>query len=96
MAYRHMPDFIVPPSHLRCEAMTKQIIDTYQVWRQHPHRCIRRAMQGRDGRSVCALHSRMDLVNYWNGEPDPFPHKPFWKWRPRQLLKMIEREGVIA
>ena len=92
MAFQHMPDFIVPPSNLRCEAMVKPVRDTYQVWRHEAHRCIKKAMQGRDGRSVCALHSRIEKITYWNGEPDPFQHKRFWKWRPRELMEVIARE----
>lgn len=92
MAFRDMPDFIVPPSHLRCEAMTKPVKNTYQDWLRKPHRCIHRSVQGRDGRTVCGLHSRVTNVTYWDGEPDAFRHKPFWKWRPQQVLKAIEDE----
>lgn len=81
MANRHSPDCIVPPSHLRCEAMTKPIKDTYQVWRQESHRCVRTAKQSRAGRGVCSLHSRMPEVNYCDLEqPDAFQHKRFWRW----------------
>jgi hypothetical protein len=74
MAYRHRPDMIVPASEFRCEAMTKPT-PTFQEWRRNAHRCVRRAVQGRDGRSVCALHSRVDRIEYWNGEPDTFIKK---------------------
>lgn len=74
MSYPTHPDCIVPASEFRCEAMTKPT-DTYQNWRRDAHRCVRRATQGRAGRSVCALHSRVDIVTYWNGEPDSFPKK---------------------
>jgi hypothetical protein len=74
MAYRDMPDLAIPPDDQRCEAMTKGARDTYQVWRQAPHRCVRRAVQGRDGRSVCACHASVKRVTYWTGEPDRFPH----------------------
>lgn len=74
MAYRECPDLMLPPSDIRCEAMTKPLgkTETYQLWRRESHRCVRRAVQGRSGRSVCALHGKMDQVNYWNGEPDSF------------------------
>ena len=93
MAFQHMPDFIVPPSHLRCEAMAKPVRDTYQVWRHTAHRCIRKAMQGRDGRSVCAIHSRVDKVTYWNGETDNFPHKKFWRWIPSRIMEAIANDA---
>jgi hypothetical protein len=67
-----MPDLAVPPSDLRCEAMTKPA-ETYQEWRRNPHRCVRRAVQGRAGHSVCSLHAVIKSVEYWNGEPDSFP-----------------------
>lgn len=73
MAYKDMPDCYLPVSALRCEAMTKACVDnTWQIWRREPHRCVRRAVQGRAGRSVCALHARMKDVTFWNGEPDAF------------------------
>ncbi len=79
MAYREMPDLIVPPSDRRCEAMTKPT-NGYQTWRNQSHRCVRKATQGREGHIVCSLHSCMKKVKWWNGEPDNFPHKRFWKW----------------
>lgn len=93
MAFQHMPDMVVPPSHLRCEAMSKPVKDTYQVWRQTAHRCIRKAMQGRDGRSVCALHSRVEKPVYWHGEPDTFVHKQFWRWNPKRVAEAIAADG---
>lgn len=73
MAYRNYPDMSVPASDLRCEAMTKACKDnTYQVWRREPHRCVRRAVQGRAGHSVCALHGRIEDLTYWDGTPDTF------------------------
>lgn len=89
MAHKDMPDMIVPPSHLRCEGMTKPVVDTYQVWRRSPHRCIRRAVQSRAGHGVCALHARMRKVKYWDGEPDEFRHKKFWRW-PRELRELSQ------
>lgn len=71
MAYKDHPDCTVPPSELRCEAMTKPV-STYQVWRQQPHRCIRTATQSRAGKSVCAIHARVKHVSYWQGEADTF------------------------
>lgn len=88
MSFQHMPDCIVPPSHERCEAMTKPT-GTYQDWRREPHRCVRRAKQGRAGRSVCSLHARVDHVDYWSGEADAFLHRRFWKW-PRQLRELAQ------
>lgn len=74
MAFKHMPDLAVPASEFRCEAMTKACKDnTFQVWRREPHRCVRRAKQGRAGRIVCALHGKMPDIKYWDGEPDTFP-----------------------
>jgi hypothetical protein len=87
MAFRDMPDMIVPPSHLRCEAMTKPALDTYQVWRKQPHRCVRRATQSRAGHAVCSCHAAMKKVTYWDGQPDNFRHKRFWKW-PRELREL--------
>jgi hypothetical protein len=77
MAYRTHPDLTVPASEFRCEAMTKPLGNAagYQVWRRDAHRCVRRAVQARAGRSVCALHNRVDDVKYWNGEADSFPKK---------------------
>lgn len=72
MSFRNMPDPKVPPSELRCEAMTKPVVTTYQIWRRASHRCIRKAVQSRAGHSVCALHSRLVDINYWDGEPDQF------------------------
>lgn len=80
MSFSDMPDCIVPPSHLRCEAMTKPT-QTYQDWRRESHRCVRTAKQGRAGRSVCSLHARVETVEYWDGvSPDNFRHRRFWKW----------------
>ncbi len=87
MSYRDMPDCKVPPSHLRCEALTRPG-QGWQDWQRLPHRCVRKAVQGRDGRSVCALHARVREVIYWQGEPDNFRHKAFWRW-PRSLQKML-------
>lgn len=87
MAYRDMPDLVVPPSHLRCEAMTKPVKNTYQVWMREPHRCVRYAIQSRGGHCVCGQHARAENVTYWDGEPDGFPHKRFWKW-PRKLAEL--------
>lgn len=87
MAFRHMPDCIVPPDHLRCEAMTKPQQDTYQTWRRESHRCVRRAKQSRAGHSVCSLHASLPAVTYWTGEPDNFPHRRFWKW-PTWMIKI--------
>ena len=78
-----MPDCVVPPPEIRCEAMTKAQ-STYQEWRREPHRCVRKATRSRAGRSVCALHDRLELVEWWNGQPDNFRHRRFWKW-PREL-----------
>ena len=73
MAFRDMPDCRVPVSALRCEAMTKPCLDnTWQTWRRDAHRCVRRSVQGRAGRSVCALHADMKEVKFWDGEPDSF------------------------
>lgn len=80
MAYRDMPDMVVPAPHLRCEAMTKPVSDTYQDWRRKSHRCVRKAVQSRAGHCVCGVHGSMRKAKYWNGEPDEFRHKPFWKW----------------
>ncbi len=92
MAYRDIPDCAVPPSHLRCEAMTKRT-QTFQDWRREPHRCIRAATQSRAGRSVCSGHARMERIKYWNGEPDSFSHKPFWRWhgRVRDVIEQAAR-----
>ena len=87
MAYRDKPDCVVPPSHLRCEAMTKPVKNTYQVWLREPHRCVRHAVQCRGVHSVCGQHARAEKVTYWDGEPDAFPHKRFWKW-PRKLAEV--------
>ena len=89
MAYVDCPDCAVPQDNLRCEAMTKPLraSETYQEWRRDPHRCIRRAVQGRSGRSVCALHARMNEVVYWNGEPDKFT------WNIRHQRKLEQREN---
>ena len=97
MAYRDMPDCIVPPSHERCEAMTKPLVpsETYQVWRREPHRCVRRAKQGRDGRSVCSLHARVEKVSYCTQDADAFRHKKFWKW-PRKLAELATVERLEA
>lgn len=86
MSFRDMPDCIVPPNHERCEAMTKPT-DTYQDWRREPHRCVRRAKLGRAGHAVCSLHANVDQVTYWNGEPDNFRHRRFWKW-PTKLAEL--------
>jgi hypothetical protein len=77
MAYRTHPDMIVPASEFRCEAMTKplRVSECYQEWRRQSHRCVRRAVQGRDGRSVCAIHAYTKTIGYWNGEADSFPKK---------------------
>jgi hypothetical protein len=76
MAYKDMPDCYLPVSALRCEVMTKACMDnTWQIWRRESHRCVRRAVQGRAGRSVCALHAGMKEVMFWNGEPDAFRAK---------------------
>ena len=81
---------VVPPSHLRCEAMTKPCPDTYQDWRKHSHRCVRRATQSLAGHIVCSLHAGMPKVEYWDGEsPDNFRYKRFWKW-PRKLRELSE------
>ncbi len=104
MAYRDMPDMVIPPPHLRCEAMTKPVRDTYQVWRKKSHRCVRSAVQSRAGHDVCAIHGRMKKVKYWNGEADEFRHKKFWKW-PREwrelgeaIMARMEREksGILG
>jgi hypothetical protein len=89
MAYRNCPDCAVPQDELRCEAMTKALrpSETYQIWRRESHRCVRRAVQGRAGRSVCALHARLADVTYHNGEPDRFP------WSVRHQRKMMRREA---
>lgn len=89
MAFRHMPDCIVPPNHLRCEAMTKPT-PTFQDWRRESHRCVRKATQSRDGHSVCALHGKMPDVKYWNGEPDNFKHKPFW--RAARIARYLKKQ----
>ena len=86
MSFRDMPDCVVPPSHERCEAMTKAT-RTYQDWRRESHRCVRRAKQGRDGHAVCALHAYIEHVAYWNGEPDNFRYRRFWKW-PTKLADL--------
>lgn len=79
MAYRDMPDLIVPAPEQRCEAMTQAQV-TYQEWRRKSHRCVRRATQGRDGRSVCRLHANLKKpLTYTSGEPDEFKHKRFWR-----------------
>ena len=93
MAYRDMPDLVVPPSHLRCEAMTKPVKNTYQTWLRESHRCVRRSTQSRAGRTVCSLHARIPEVKYWEGEPDTFRHKRFWRW-PRKLSELAE--AIIA
>jgi hypothetical protein len=72
MAYRDTPDMAMPPDDQRCEALTRPVPNTFQVWRRSPHRCVRRAVQGRDGRAVCACHARMRDPTYWGGEPDQF------------------------
>lgn len=78
MSFRNMPDCYVPVSELRCEAMTQALGKAagWQDWRRESHRCVRKAVQGRDGRSVCAIHARVDTVEYWSGQADRFPH-PF-------------------
>lgn len=63
MAYRDRPDSSVAPDDQRCEALTKPQT-TWQDWRRTPHRCIRPANQGRDGRMVCATHARVKKVTY--------------------------------
>lgn len=95
MAYRDMPDWIVPPSHLRCEAMTKSTV-TFQDWRRESHRCIKRATQSRAGKSVCNLHGSMKNVKYWNGEEDKFPHKKFWKWhgRVKDIIQQAAKDNI--
>jgi hypothetical protein len=87
MAYRDMPDCKVPPNDQRCEAMTKPT-QTYQDWRRTSHRCVRRAVQGRDGHGVCSLHARLREVTYCSEAPDTFRHKPFWKW-PYKLQRFL-------
>ncbi len=75
-----MPDCKVPPSDLRCEAITKPV-DTFQDWRRNSHRCVRAAKQSRDGKSVCNQHAVIKKLKYCDpNEPDNFRHKPFWKW----------------
>jgi hypothetical protein len=95
MAFRDMPDSIVPPSHLRCEAMTKPVPDTFQVWRRESHRCIRKATQSRAGHGVCALHASMPDINYWAGEVDNFRHRKFWRWPTKlaELGRAVTRTG---
>jgi hypothetical protein len=93
MAFRDVPDMIVPPSHLRCEAMTKPCRDTYQVWRKESHRCVRRATQSRAGHSVCWCHAAKKKVRYWDGAPDKFWYKRFWKW-PHELSDLAK--AVVA
>lgn len=67
MAYRDRPEFCAPDDQ-RCEALTKPVKDTYQVWRREPHQCVRRAVQSRAGRVVCHLHARMENVKFINNE----------------------------
>lgn len=72
MSFRDYPDPAVPPSDLRCEAMTKPH-NGWPDWSRPAHRCIRLAKQSRAGRSVCNLHAHMKKIEYWDGSPDPFP-----------------------
>lgn len=84
MSFPHVPDIAIPPSEIRCEALTKPT-QTYQQWRAQPHRCIREAKQGRDGRLVCNIHARVKAITYWQGGPDPFP------WNVRHQRAYIRR-----
>lgn len=82
MSFRDFPDPEIPPTELRCEAMTKAT-PTYQDWRRLPHRCIRRSTQSRAGHAVCALHARLDYVSYWDGvTPDAFPSRKLRRKKP--------------
>lgn len=88
MSYAEVPDCRVPPPHERCEAMTKEAPNEHPRWRREPHRCVRRAKQSRDGRSVCSTHARVDVVTYCDPDAaDTFRHKRFWRW-PLALSKL--------
>lgn len=71
MSFKYMPDCSIPDSEVRCEAMTKPT-HTSQDWRRNSHRCVRKATQSRAGRSVCALHARVEQIEYWTGQADAF------------------------
>ena len=61
------PDFRVPPSDERCEAMVRGIPNYNFEWQRRDHRCPRRANQSRAGRSVCYQHGAAKKVRWHNG-----------------------------
>jgi len=64
MAYKDVPEFCAPQDQ-RCEAMTRGVEGyTFQTWRKHPHQCVRRANQSREGHAVCHIHARAKTVSY--------------------------------
>lgn len=87
MTFRDTPDVSIPSDNDRCEAATKRKPNNYwPQWAREPHRCPRRAVQGRDGKGVCAIHARVENIEYWTGGADSFP------WNINHQRKLLRRK----
>ena len=75
------------PEHLRCDAITKHNSQAPK-WGKKPHRCTRKAVQSRDGKSLCAQHARLKRVVYHTTQIDDFDYRQFWKW-PKALRNKL-------